>query len=73
MSNNYKHKIWESKNNFRKAKEFDLKFWKSQDAHVKFIALWDMVKDFYRIKGEKVNGNKLRLQRSVDNIKRIQG
>lgn len=64
-------KIWVNKTkSFKKAEEFDVFFWKRAGANAKFVALWGMVKDFYKLKNIK-NGNKLRLQRTVWHIERI--
>lgn len=46
--------------------DFDREFWQKAGAELRFIAAWQMVSDFYRIKGK--NGYKLRLQRSIQNI-----
>lgn len=62
-------KIWVNKaNSFKEAEDFNINFWKSVNANVKFSALWQMIKEFYKIKNKR--GYKLRLQRSVQNIKR---
>ncbi|MBL7158407.1 MAG: hypothetical protein ISS91_02745 [Candidatus Omnitrophica bacterium] len=64
-----KKKIWMNvAKSFKEAEEFDIKFWKSVSAEGKFSAMWSIVKDFYHLRGK--SGNKRRLQRSVQNIKR---
>ena len=47
----------------------DVRFWQKAGVQARFSALWIMISEFYKIKGK--NGNKLRLQRSVQNIKQI--
>ena len=60
-------KIWVNKaNSFKEAEDFNIKFWKSKRADVKFSALWQMVEEFYKIRNK--HGYKLRLQRSVQSI-----
>ena len=54
-------------------RSFDIKFWQAQGAAVRFKTAFDMLKDFYRIKGEKKYANTFRLQRSVENIKQAPG
>lgn len=49
-------------------RSFDLEFWQEVGADGRFEAAWQMVQDAYRIKG--LNPVELRLQRSVQNIKR---
>jgi len=61
-------KVWVNKaNSFKKAEDFNIKFWKSTNTYEKFSALWQMVEEFYKIRNKR--GYKLRLQRSVQNIK----
>lgn len=54
---------------FKEAESFDIKFWKNAGPAAKFIALWKMVEEFYKIKHK--HGYKLRLRRSIQNIKHI--
>ena len=63
-------KVWERKIPLSKAKgrDWDIQFWQAQGASVRFQATWQMLQDFYRIRGEKLNANKLRLQRAVENL-----
>jgi len=49
--------------------DFDIKFWRRAGVFARFSATWGMVEDFCRIKGK--NGNKLRLQRAVQNIQQV--
>lgn len=61
-------KILENKtSSFKKAAEFNIRFWKHANPSAKFSALWQMIEEFYKLK--KKRGYKLRLQRSVQNIK----
>lgn len=61
-------KIWMNKtHSFRDAEDFNIKFWRNASAAAKFSALWQMVEEFYKIRNKR--GYKLRLQRSVQNIK----
>ena len=46
---------------------FDSEFWQKQTPQDRFIATWKTIGEFYKIKG--INGYKLRLQRSIQNIK----
>ena len=48
------------------SRDFDIEFWKRVGAAGRFSATWDLIKDFYRMRG--INGNKLRLQRHIQNI-----
>jgi len=60
-------KIWENKTtSFKKAKEFDMLFWKKAGAQARFSAAWQMLEEFYKIRNK--HGYKLRLQRTVQNI-----
>jgi hypothetical protein len=36
---------------------------------MRFKVAFDMLKDFYRLKGKKINARTFRLQRSFENIK----
>jgi hypothetical protein len=63
-------KIWERIVPLSKAdRSWDIQFWQAQSASVRFVAAFDMLKDFYRLKGKRINANTFRLQRSVENIK----
>jgi hypothetical protein len=69
-----KSKIWErliplSKTN----RGWDIDFWQSQKPEVRFRAVWNLAVDFYRIRGEKINANTLRLQRTIENIEQTPG
>jgi hypothetical protein len=63
-------KIWERIVPLSKAdRSWYIQFWQAQSASVRFVAAFDMLKDFYRLKGKRINANTFRLQRSVENIK----
>jgi len=65
-----KKKIWERIVPISKAdRSFDIEFWQAQGARVRFRVAFDMLKDFYRMRGKKINAHTLRLQRSVENLK----
>ncbi len=49
------------------ASSFDSEFWQKQTPQDRFIATWKTIGEFYKIKG--INGHKLRLQKSIQNIK----
>jgi hypothetical protein len=49
------------------ASSFDSEFWQKQTPQARFVATWKTIDEFYKIKG--INGYKLRLQRSIQNIK----
>ncbi len=49
--------------------DFDLKFWRRAGVSARFRAAWEMLEDYYKIKG--IRGYKLRLQRAVQNIQQV--
>lgn len=49
------------------ANSFDSRFWQKVGSQARFAATWKTIEEFYKIKG--INGYKLRLQRSIQNIK----
>ncbi len=53
-------------------KDFDREFWKKAGHEARFAAAWEMVNEFYLIRGNKDVGEQ-RLQRSIQNIKRRVG
>ncbi|MDP3732402.1 MAG: hypothetical protein Q8R31_05180 [Candidatus Omnitrophota bacterium] len=66
-------KIWERITPLSKVdRSFDIEFWQAQSASVRFRAAFDMLKDFYRLKGKKTNAYTFRLQRTVENLKQAQ-
>lgn len=69
-----KRKVWERIVPLSMVKrDWDIEFWQSQKPEVRFRATWNLVADFYRIRGKKINADTLRLQRTVENIKQTQG
>lgn len=50
-------------------RSFDIEFWQAQSPGTRFKAAFDMLRDFYRIKGRKINAYTFRLQRSVETLK----
>ncbi|MCM8799194.1 MAG: hypothetical protein NC900_00485 [Candidatus Omnitrophica bacterium] len=66
-----KKKIWEKIVPISKSdRSFDIKFWQAQGPNLRFRVAFDMLKDFYRLKGKKINAHTFRLQRSVENLKK---
>ena len=64
-------KVWINKaKSFKEAENFNIKFWKNTSADAKFSALWSMVEEFYKLRNKR--GYKLRLQRSVQNIRYVE-
>lgn len=62
-----KREIWEQKTySYKEVKKFDVEFWKKAGPQARFEAAWQMIGDFYKIRGKNVP--KLRLRRSVQNI-----
>jgi hypothetical protein len=62
--------IWERIVPLRKAnRSFDLKFWQTQSTSMRFRVTFDMLKDFYRLRGKKINAHTFRLQRTVEHLK----
>jgi hypothetical protein len=51
-------------------RSFDLEFWQQAGAEARFAAAWQMVLDMIAIRGE--DDSQCRLQRSIENIERIQ-
>ncbi|MBU2540298.1 MAG: hypothetical protein KJ593_00155 [Candidatus Omnitrophica bacterium] len=63
-------KIWERMVPLSKAgRSFDIKFWQTQSASARFTVSFDMLRDFYRLKGKKINAQTLRLQRTIEALK----
>ncbi|MCM8779050.1 MAG: hypothetical protein NC898_00795 [Candidatus Omnitrophica bacterium] len=54
-------------------RSFDLEFWQAQTAKMRFRITFEMLKDFYRIKGKRINAHTFRLQRTIENLKQAQG
>jgi hypothetical protein len=51
-------------------RSFDLMFWQTQSATVRFQAAWELVLHAWRVKGYDVR--QLRLQRSIESFQRQQ-
>jgi len=47
---------------------FDREFWRHRSAQEKFDAAWQMVVDYYLLRGK--DADELRLQRTVEKLKR---
>jgi len=63
-----KRKILEKKSyTYKEAEEFDAKFWKRAGVQARFAAAWLMLIEYYKMRGK--SGVKLRLRKSVQNIK----
>lgn len=63
-------KVWERIVPLTKTdRKWDIDFWQAQSPSIRFKATWLMLIDYYRIRGKKIHGNMLRLQRTVENIK----
>lgn len=66
----HKRKFWVRITPLYKAdRSFDLEFWQAQGPAVRFRVAFDMLKDFYRMRGKKFNASTFRLQRTVEHIK----
>jgi len=50
-------------------RDWDVDFWQAQSSSTRFWAAWRMVKDFYKMRGKRTDGNALRLQRTVERFK----
>lgn len=65
-----KKKIWERIVPITKTdRSWDIKFWQAQGSIKRFRVAFDMLKDFYRLRGKKINAHTFRLQRSIENLK----
>jgi hypothetical protein len=63
-------KIWERVSSLATIdRDWDIKFWQAQNPDVRFNAAWQMLEDFYKIRGKRLHAKTLRLQRSVENLK----
>lgn len=52
----------------RPDREFDIQFWQSLSSEARANAVWEMVVEYWTMKGK--TEDELRLQRSVENIQR---
>jgi len=65
-------RIWERVVSLSKAdRQWDIRFWQAQGPTMRFIAAWQMIWDFYKIRGKRPDARKFRLQRSVQHIEQI--
>lgn len=55
------------------SRSFDIEFWQAQSAGIRFRVTFDMLKDFYRLRGKRINAHTFRLQRSVESLKQAPG
>lgn len=66
-----KREIWEHKtSSYKETRKFDIEFWKKAGPQARFEAAWQMINDFFKIRGKSVP--KLRLRRSVQNVEWLQ-
>lgn len=54
---------------FEEAERFDARFWRRAGAAARFDAVWSMVKDFLKLRGQ--SGDQPRLRRSVQRIQHL--
>ena len=52
----------------RPDREFDIKFWQGLSSEARANAVWEMVVDYWQMKGK--TSDELRLQRSVESVQR---
>lgn len=52
----------------RPDREFDIEFWQSLSSEARAEAVWEMVVDYWQMKGKTTD--ELRLQRSVESVQR---
>ena len=70
MKNNKKPLVAERMIKISKAdKKWDIDFWQKAGAQSRFSATWQMISEFYKIRGK--NGIKQRLRRTIQNIEQI--
>lgn len=55
----------------RPDREFDVQFWQGLTSEARANAVWEMVVDYWTMKGK--TSDELRLQRSVESIQRRRG
>ena len=53
---------------FEQAEEWDRKFWSRAGSQARFVAAYECLKDYCKMKGK--NASSLRLRRSIQNIER---
>ncbi len=55
----------------RPDREFDIQFWQGLSSEARSNAVWEMVVDYWEMKGK--DPDELRLQRSVESLQRRRG
>ena len=55
----------------RPDREFDIQFWQGLSSEARANAVWEMVVDYWKMKGK--DPHELRLQRSVESVQRRRG
>lgn len=55
----------------RPDREFDIQFWQGLTSEARANAVWEMVVDYWTMKGK--TSDELRLQRSVESVQRSRG
>ena len=55
----------------RPDREFDIQFWQGLSSEARANAVWELVVDYWEMKGK--DSNELRLQRSVESVQRRRG
>ena len=59
--------------NYRQIKDdnrsFDIRFWQSQGDRAIFEAVWEMLQDYFLIRGK--DANEFRLQRTVESFRKV--
>ena len=58
--------MWNKTTSFKKAEEFDIRFWRRVGARGRFSAAWLMLADYFKIKGK--SGRLPRLRRTVRHL-----
>ncbi|MCM8801364.1 MAG: hypothetical protein NC912_05095 [Candidatus Omnitrophica bacterium] len=66
-----KKKTWERLVPLSKAdnRSFDIRFWQAQGYTKRFYTAFNMLKEFYKIKGKRIDACTFRLQRAVEALK----
>jgi UDP-3-O-acyl-N-acetylglucosamine deacetylase len=54
-------------------RSFDIEFWQRENSITRFRTAFDMLKEYYRMKGKKINARTFRLQRSAEALKQAPG
>ena len=64
-----KHVVVHKARSFEEAERFDARFWRRAGAAARFEAVWSMVRDFLKLRGQ--SGDQPRLRRSVQHIQHL--